>query len=129
MLSIHGAPQVITGFAETIDFIPHMTTILLHDVLEGLRLSFPQFVDLGIMAGCDYNTNMKQIGIGRSYALITSYESIDNLPHDTTCLRHIRCRELFQYIPSSALVSGDITNLNVQERSSYIIWKRYTCSI
>lgn len=110
---VHGAPRVITGFAEEVDFIPQVKLIALSDVLTGLSLSYEQFIDLGIMAGCDYNTNMKMIGIKKSYGLIKSYGTIDNLPHDTTCLRHQQCRDLFQYIPSSSLMPSDKGTMNV----------------
>ena len=116
---IHGAPYVITGYAETIDFVPHVTTILLQDVLNGLDLSYPQLVDLGIMAGCDYNNNIKGIGIKRSYDLIRTHGSIDHIPYDTTCLRHIRCRELFQYIGSSSLIIEGFLDVSTGALTSY----------
>ncbi len=66
-------------------------------VLHGLKLNHQQFVDVCIMAKCDYNENIPRIGIMRSYNLIKEYSSIDNLPsqYNISCLTHIKCRELF----------------------------------
>lgn len=66
-------------------------------VLEGLGLNQEEFVDLCIMAGCDFNTNIPRVGIMRSYDLISRYGSIDELPGslDISCLKHIEVRELF----------------------------------
>ncbi len=83
----------------------------LKKLVMGLGLTHESFVDLCIMAGCDYNKNMPRIAIGRSYPLINTYGSIDNLPgtFDIGCLRHERCRELFKHVPSKGL-SADPVN-------------------
>ena len=69
------------------------------DVLNGLKLSPDQFLDLCIMIGCDYNTNIFKVGPEKSYKLLKEYSSIDgiktNTDLDTTPLRFERCRQLF----------------------------------
>lgn len=70
---------------------------VLRKVLDDLNFSFKQFVDLCILCGCDYNTNIKRVGPKTSYKLIKSHKTIDNLPdkYNKTCLSHQKCRQLF----------------------------------
>ena len=65
--------------------------------MKGLNLSYLEFVDLCIMLKCDYNENIKKIGIATAYKLISQYKSIDKLPsrYDKTCLNHEICRMIF----------------------------------
>lgn len=73
--------------------------IILSKVLSLSKLSKSSFIDLCIMAKCDYNNNIKNLAIGRAYPLMIKYGSIDNLPptYDLSPLKHVRCRELFSY--------------------------------
>ena len=65
-------------------------------VLSELELSRESFLDLCIMLGCDYNSNIPNIGLEKSYSLIKLYKNIDEMKEvDTEILKHIRCRELF----------------------------------
>lgn len=100
---VHGCPVVITDFSgrtfnqSTGRMEEYVTVTILHEVLKGLELRHVEFVDMCIMIGCDYNTNMPRIGLKTSFKLIKEHRSIDALPqkYDTTCLNHVRCRELF----------------------------------
>jgi flap endonuclease-1 len=51
----------------------------LQKVLEGLKLSHQEFVDLCILMGCDYCDTIKGIGPKRAYELIQKYNSIDKI--------------------------------------------------
>jgi flap endonuclease-1 len=66
-------------------------------LLELLELEKSQFVDLCIMCGTDYNTNIKGIGPDKSIKLIKEYKSIERIEekYDTSVLNYVRCRELF----------------------------------
>lgn len=66
-------------------------------LLELLELDKSEFVDLCIMCGTDYNSNIKGIGPDKSLKLLKEFKSIENLPdkYDNSVLNHIRCRELF----------------------------------
>jgi flap endonuclease-1 len=77
--------------------MPTFKTITTNDVIKALELSQKEFVDFCIMCGCDYNKNIPKVGIKRAYDLIKVHRSIENLPskYDTTCLKHVKCRELF----------------------------------
>lgn len=81
-------------------------------LLESAELTFASFVDLCIMAGCDYNKNIDGIGIGRAYKLLKEHGSIENLPNvafkkrlDTSILEYPVCREIFSLQKSSKLTS------------------------
>ena len=100
-----GCPLLITGFSETCTYdeyghrVSHVDCVRLDRIHEGLALSHTMFVDLCIMCGCDFNTNMPGYAAIKSYGLIQKHESIENLPrqYNTTCLKYRRCRELFSY--------------------------------
>lgn len=108
---VHGCSMVIRDISNKMmdsqtlkdDYIAE--TISLPIVLEDLKLTFPQFVDMCILAGCDYNDNIPGIAIVRAYNLITQHLSIDNIPskYDKTCLNHVACREIFKLKPMSHL--------------------------
>lgn len=108
---VFGCPLLITGFSDACSYdehgfkVDHLDCVRLDLLLSGLKLSHDEFVDLCIMSGCDFNTNMPRCAVGTSYKLIQQYKSIDRLPrnYDTTCLKHVRCREIFKYSPSEEL--------------------------
>lgn len=73
-------------------------TVKLEEICNELELEFSQFVDLCIMAGCDYNDNIPRIAIGKSYKLLKQYEKIEDIPDsvgDKTVLKYEVCRNLF----------------------------------
>ncbi len=72
--------------------------IKIKKLLKLMDLTYPQFLDFCIMSGTDYNRNIEKIGSVKAYSLIKEWGSIDNLPKniDTSILRHVRSRELFQ---------------------------------
>lgn len=81
-----------------IDIGPSVYTIIKYqDLLDYIGLDKAQFTDVCIMSGCDYNNNMKGIGVMKSIKLIQKYGSIDNLPdiHDVSVLNHEKCRRIF----------------------------------
>lgn len=74
-------------------------------VLQKMDLSRESFLDLCILCGTDYNTNMKGIGPEKSLQLIREYKTIENIEavtdqfgnkrYDVSVLNYTRCRELF----------------------------------
>ena len=129
----YGCPLIITEFSEpfydraTNSRIHQVMTVGIMDVLEGLSMTFPTFVDLCIMLGCDYNENISQIGTTRAYAIMQKFGSIDRIPrvfghpsqifaeacqcrlpktrvYDTTVLKVAECRTQFSYRPSSETI-------------------------
>lgn len=124
-LSVFGTPIYIRQVEEEYnpktqkyEKIAHITVF--DPLLQSLQLSFSTFVDLCIMAGCDYNTNIKDIAIGKSYKLLTKYQSIDNLPSEyeskKSCLNTEFCRNIFKLQHSSNLISfPKNTNLTINK--------------
>jgi len=108
----HGCPCLATGFEGH-----NLVCISVTDVLDLLKISFSTFVDLCIMAGCDYNENIKNLGIGKAYNLLREYHRIDYLPpkYDTTCLNYQRCRELFAYTNSTELIADGHLDLQKEQ--------------
>ncbi|KAB0804644.1 hypothetical protein PPYR_01614 [Photinus pyralis] len=51
----------------------------LDKVLEGLKLSHKEFIDLCILLGCDYTDSIRGIGPKRAIDLITQHKSIENI--------------------------------------------------
>jgi flap endonuclease-1 len=60
--------------------------IYLKDVLEGLRITREQLVDIAILIGTDYNEGIKGIGPKKALDLILTYKSIDKIPDIETKL-------------------------------------------
>jgi 5'-3' exonuclease len=105
----YGCPLVITGFNGS----GGVSVISINDVLACLDMSYREFVDLCIMAGCDYNDNIPKIGIGKSHKLLKEYHSIDNITkYDVQCLKHIKCRQLFAYVHSGLLIVSGYLDVN-----------------
>jgi len=70
------------------------------EVLEELDLFNDEFLDVCIMCGTDYNSNMPGIGPEKAYKLIQQYSTIEDIAKNTgmdiSILNHVRCRQLFK---------------------------------
>lgn len=77
-----------------------ITEIQIPSLLEQLKLSHESLQHLAICLGTDYNKNMKGIGPKKSYKLIQTHGTIDEIAKatdlDTSVLNHKRVLELFQ---------------------------------
>lgn len=77
-----------------------VTKIVYEDVLQGLKLSDSEFLDLCIMCGTDYNKNIPKVGCETAYKLIKQFGSIEEIRKqkelDISILKHERNRELFR---------------------------------
>lgn len=111
------SPNVITDIDGE-----YFHVVSLQEVFTGLELGPSEFVDLCIMCGTDFNTNIPKIGPYRAYELIKEYRSIDNLPLniDRSCLNHKRVREIFRFsdsVPSITIPKCE--NVKYDELSRY----------
>ncbi len=90
-----GCPVVITGRDKSSKLFK---TYYYPEIIRGLNVTESQFLEICIMAGCDYNNNIPGIGIKKSYNLIKLHQTIDQLPPrlDITCLNHQECRIQFR---------------------------------
>lgn len=79
------------------------------EVLESMNLNEDEFLDLCIMCGCDYNSNIPKIGVETSYKYIQKYRNIDEFEKqtgiDVSILNHVRTRELFKEYEKDSLIS------------------------
>ena len=107
---VYGCPLLLTNFKG--GNVCEFESVKIDIILRELNISQKVFIDLCIMSGCDFNTNMYGYGVAKSHTLLKKYGSIDLLPKnlDITCLNHIRCREIFTYISSSQLLLHNYSN-------------------
>lgn len=97
---VYGSPLFLTKintFDDTVICINH------EKMLSELNMTKESFVDLCIMIGCDYNSNIPKIGLEKSFSFIKTYKNIDEIQEikeTKEILNHKRCRELFS-IPES----------------------------
>lgn len=118
----YGCPRVIVGppmmmFDQvTREYQHQVTRIEILDVLEAMKISYPMFLEFCIMCGCDYNTNIPNIGPAKALKLIMAHETIDQLPeeYDRTPLTFERCREMFAYNPSETLYTEGHLDLELE---------------
>lgn len=85
---------------------------LFKPILAALNMTYPTFLDLCIMSGCDFNDNIYRCGVATSYKLLSECNSIENLPakynDKKSCLNHVRCREIFAEVKSSLIARDPI---------------------
>ena len=86
--------------------------VVYDDLCKGLALTPPEFKDLCILLGCDYNKRAKMpgkkphtkrsVGAVRAYSLIEEFRRLENIGPlliDSEVLNYNRCRDLFT-VPS-----------------------------
>ena len=73
-----GANKLVRGFTTK-----NIELFNLENILEGLSLSYDQFIELCILFGCDYCPTIKGIGVKRAYELIQKYNDIDSIIKNT----------------------------------------------
>ncbi|KAA6385943.1 MAG: putative Flap endonuclease 1-A [Streblomastix strix] len=79
-----GAPLMLRNLTSSEAKKLPVREINLKAVLEGLELNMDQFIDLCILCGCDYTTNIKKIGEKSALKLIKQHGTLENV------LAHIR---------------------------------------
>lgn len=79
------------------------TRINYQKLLTELNMTYPQFLDLCIMCGCDYNETIPKVGPMTAYKHIIKYGNIEtfsqNTNTDVSCLNYNRVRQLFTDYP------------------------------
>lgn len=84
------------------------------DVLEGLRLTKCEFIDLCILLGCDCNKKLYYVNLDDTYEYVKEWGVIENIPHKSITKPDLEidyCRDLFAGI--SFCYEGDLTELQV----------------
>lgn len=95
----YGAPLTIIGFSKSFGERSTMEVVVLETLLQDLEMTQDQFIDLCVMAGCDFNKNVPGVGVGKSYKLLRQYGSIEAIPLEKDCLNFEICRSIFRSYP------------------------------
>lgn len=125
-LLVYGTPLIITEDGEFV-YNPekkiteeYFKCVKFDGILQSLDITYNTFIDLCIMAECDYNYNIPGVGIGRSFTLLKKCECIENIPSKYDNEKHLLnvdvCREQFGYISSTDICINDII-LNIDINS------------
>jgi len=100
--------------------------LILDEILEELDMTYPQFLDVCIMCGNDYNKNIPKIGFVNSHRLIKEHNCIENIGLNTeldiSILNHERTRELFTLSES---IPKDFERVNFCGRPDYKRLQRF----
>ena len=119
----YGCPKFLYG----IDTIQNTVfEIDYKNLITNLDFSSSQFLDLCILCGTDYSSNIKGVGPEKSFQLIKHYQTIENIEnikdyntghnkYDTTLLNYPRVRELFK-IPEELYTEISYTGIPDYER-------------
>lgn len=124
----YGCPILINKFNDKKKVV---SCVLYKKLINALNMSKESFLDLCIMLGCDYNKNIKNYGVVKSYNAIKEHGSIDNLPSnlDTSCLVYSKCRQLFNQEHSVDIYqteySTSLNNLVISNTNLDILSKNY----
>lgn len=87
-------------------------------ILAKLNIEYPTFLDLCIMSGCDYNSNIYRVGISSSYKMLQKCGKIEDIPDKYNdkkdCLNYEKCRNYFKYVPCEESSQDEIIlNINL----------------
>ena len=107
-----------------------LSTINMEKVLEGMNISFDEFLDICIMSGCDYCENIKGIGPNKSYQNIKEHKTIEKFVEsykkvDTDYIEKVKTsRELFKVYDKKILekdIKKSASLLNTGELKTYLV--------
>lgn len=74
-----GANYLFKDILRFMNGYKQITVINLNKTLKKMDITMDQFIDLCIMLGTDYNTNIPGIGPKKSYKLIKKYKTLENI--------------------------------------------------
>jgi flap endonuclease-1 len=107
-----------------------LSTINMEKVLEGMNISFDEFLDICIMSGCDYCENIKGIGPNKSYQNIKEHKTIEKFVEsykkvDTDYIEKVKTsRELFKIYDKKILekdIKKSASLINPGELKTYLV--------
>jgi exonuclease-1 len=95
-------------------------------ILGALEMEYSSFLDLCIMSGCDFNSNIPKIGVGKAYKMLKESKKIEDIPskYDKNILNYVRCREIFKREKAKDICQEEIT-LNIEESFNYEVLKEH----
>ncbi len=71
-----GCPTLLRGFSNKDEPV---TEIKLDKVLEEMKISMKQFIDICILCGCDYTKSIEGIGPVKAYNFVKDYKDIEGV--------------------------------------------------
>ena len=122
---VYGCPLMLTKIKKNQGSRYHVFEVTqFAPILPSLKLSYKSFVDLCIMAKCDYNTNIPKIAMVKSYKLLLKHKTIEEVGEaeefDIECLNHEFCREQFRICSSISLLheehNGEMPPLTINKQ-------------
>ena len=73
-----GCPLIITDIKDT--YSEQMVKVIsINTILQILQLTYEQFLDMCILSGTDFNKNIPNIGIAKSYNYVKKYNNIETI--------------------------------------------------
>lgn len=123
---ILGTKILITGFNgydEDGDIMIDIVNI--PNILKELNKSKEWLLDLCIMLGCDFNTNIPTVGTKKCWNLMNSFNSIEeilanNVKFKSECLNYISCREIFNTEPTNYSTESEELKFKINNFNSNI---------
>ena len=126
-----GTPLLVrSNIDKTIKRKDVLSTINMEKVLEGMNISFDEFLDICIMSGCDYCENIKGIGPNKSYQNIKEHKTIEKFVEsykkvDTDYIEKVKTsRELFKIYDKKILekdIKKSASLINPGELKTYLV--------
>lgn len=111
-----GCPLIITEIKDTYSE-QLVKVICINTILQILQLNYNQFLDMCILSGTDFNKNIPNIGIVKSYNYIKKYNNIETVLNnikaneiDIDNLNYSIMREMYKY--RDTLIDKNLLNLN-----------------
>ena len=102
-------------------------SIFFKPILGALNMEYETFLDLCIMAGCDFNSNIPQLAVKKAYKLLSEHKNIDELPsgydEKKKILNHVRCREIFSREKAKDICQTEL-ELNMNKKIDEVILKQ-----
>jgi len=112
-----GNTIMLTGYETGAGNQPCFKAVLIYKFAKIIGFTPAQIMDMCILCGCDFNTNIHMIGPAKSYAKIKKYGSIEGMiqsepQHNYDILNYERCREIFTVGPSGITAEAPSVNFN-----------------
>jgi len=93
----------------------------LHGILDGLEMTFEQFIDMCILCGCDYTTKINGMGPITAYKLIKKHNNLESVLENNTKFiipenfDYKKARDLFKNPITSELYDSIDKNVKISE--------------
>ena len=101
-------------------------------ILAKAGLEYDSFVDVCIMAGTDYNNNVKNYSFIKVLKFIQDYDYIENIPasknYNAELLNYVQVRKEFEQVPSDTLIESGSLKTNYDNVDLDKVLKEYGLS-